>query len=116
MPDTSKDLKTMLLATAAQWCAAHRSSGTAATERVAETRFGKAVANDGNFLKRLRSGGGLSVVKLEDAARFLHDSANWPEGLVPVEACELAHRVGVSAADTDASPGKIDEFSREKAA
>ena len=108
MADATPDLKTRLLACIAMWTRAHD---------CAEGRFGKAVAGDANFARRLRGGGGLNLDTLERSTRFLHAPENWPEGLVPAEVCDLAHRVGVSGEGAALSAGKAgDVSSRERAA
>ena len=97
------DLKTRLLEGADLWCAAHGDAP--------ESRIGKAVAGDANLLKRLREGGGLNLGTLENAARFLADSANWPDGDVPEKVREFAHVTGVSVADGGASTGHAGDVS-----
>lgn len=59
--------------------------------------LGRRVVKDNRFFTDLRDGRDPGLGKVEAFARFLHDSANWPDGVVPQEVCELAHRVGVSA-------------------
>ena len=61
------------------------------------TRLGKYVVNDGGFFTRLQTQvQGTTTATLEKFAAFLTDAGNWPEGAVPKEAIELAHRVGVT--------------------
>ena len=60
-------------------------------------RLGKSVVNDGGFFTRLVTQvQGTSTATLEKFARFLGDPGNWPEGDVPQEAIDLAHRVGIN--------------------
>lgn len=69
------------------WVAAHDASFA---------RLGKSVVNDGGFFTRLETQvQGTTTATLEKFAAFLADAANWPEGAVPQEAIDLAHRVGV---------------------
>lgn len=56
------------------------------------------VANNGRALERLRDpANSVTDATLEKFAAFLGDPGNWPEGAVPQEALDLAHRVGVTA-------------------
>lgn len=60
-------------------------------------RLGKAVVNDGGFFTRLETQvQGTTTATLEKFAAFLADGGNWPEGAVPQEAIDLAHRVGIT--------------------
>ena len=97
------DLKTRLLDCADLWSAAHADAPV--------SRIGKAVAGDANLLKRLRDGGGLNLGTLENAARFLADPANWPDGDVPEMVRDFAHVTGVSVADGAASTGHAGDVS-----
>lgn len=61
------------------------------------SRLGKAVVNDGGFFTRLETQvQGTTTATLEKFAAFLTDPGNWPEGAVPQEAVDLAHRVGIT--------------------
>ena len=69
----------------------------AANEARSLARLGKTVVNDGGFFTRLESAAqGTTTATLEKFAVFLGDPGNWPEGNVPQEAVDLAHRVGIS--------------------
>lgn len=93
-------LSDLLCRVAALWVAADP------TGRATLARLGRRVVNDTSFFARLENpGASTTTTTLERFARFLHDAANWPGGVVPVEACELAHRVGVSAAPPALSAG-----------
>lgn len=60
-------------------------------------RLGKSVVNDGGFFTRLETQvQGTTTSTLEKFAAFLADPGNWPDGAVPQEAVDLAHRVGIS--------------------
>lgn len=60
-------------------------------------RLGKFVVNDGGFFTRLETQvQGTTTATLEKFAVFLNDAGNWPDGAVPKEAIDLAHRVGIS--------------------
>ena len=103
------DLISALIAVATQWGDAH---GDAPLSRLA-----KRVAGDARFFDRVaQPATSCRVDTLERFARYLHEPANWPEGLVPVEACELAHRVGVSADGAAVSAGKAGELSSQRSA
>lgn len=55
------------------------------------------VVNHGQALERLRDPSNkVTDATLEKFAAFLADAANWPEGVVPQEAIDLAHVVGVT--------------------
>lgn len=61
------------------------------------SRLGKSVVNDGGFFTRLETQvQGTTTATLEKFAAFLGDPGNWPDGAVPQEALDLAHRVGIS--------------------
>lgn len=73
------------------WAEAHEAS---------LARLGKVVVNDGGFFTRLETQvQGTTTATLEKFARFLGDPGNWPEGVVPQEAIDLAHRVGISTVE-----------------
>jgi hypothetical protein len=60
-------------------------------------RLGKSVVNDGGFFTRLETQvQGTTTATLEKFAAFLANPGNWPDGVVPQEAVDLAHRVGIS--------------------
>ena len=90
--------------TAALWVAAHDAS---------LARLGKSVVNDGGFFSRLQTQvQGVTTATLEKFAGFLADPANWPEGVVPQEAVDLAHVVGITPALAAVSSGNIAQSSR----
>lgn len=75
------------------------------------------VTNNGRSLERLRDpANSVTDATLEKFARFLVDPANWPDGSVPQEAVDLAHRVGVTPDGASLSPGIADDLSREELA
>lgn len=97
-----------LQAAADAWCSACERS---------LSRLATMVVNDGKFFDRISApGGNVTTATLERFARYLHDPANWPDGLVPEEACQLAHRVGVSGEAAAPSAGNSGEMSSEEAA
>lgn len=101
-------LDELLIACADLWATANQSS---------TATLGRRVANDNKFIAELAAGTrSPSLAKVEQFARFLHAAANWPGGLVPVEVCQLAHRVGVSANSAAPSAGKTCEGSSGVAA
>lgn len=66
-------------------------------QRASLSRLALHVVNDRGFFTRLETQvQGVTTATLEKFAAFLADPANWPEGLVPQEALDLAHVVGVS--------------------
>ncbi|MEQ5789056.1 hypothetical protein J3454_14260 [Erythrobacter sp. NFXS35] len=68
------------------------------THGAAPTRIGRVVVNDGGLVQRIaQPGASVTTATLEKFAAFLGDPGNWPEGSVPQEALDLAHRVGVTA-------------------
>lgn len=70
-------------------------------------RIGRLVVNDGGVLTRIaQPGASVTTATLERFAAFLVDAGNWPEGCVPEEAVEFAHRVGIVAHPASLSPGK----------
>lgn len=87
------DLKSRLVAVAAQWASAHGDAPL--------SRLGKRVASDATFFDRLGRGGGLNLATLERFAVFLIDPDNWPEGVVPQDAIDLADSCGVSLVADD---------------
>lgn len=104
-----EDLRSKFLAAADAWAGACGAP---------ESRLGKQVANDANFVKRARKRDVLpcTVGKLEEFAEFLADPANWPDGVVADEAKALAHVVGVSVPEGDAAEGRLSEVSPRSAA
>lgn len=63
-------------------------------------RLGKTVVNDGGFFTRLETQvQGTTTATLEKFAAYLGDPGNWPEGVVPQEAIDLAHRVGITTGE-----------------
>lgn len=81
------------------------------------SRLGKAVVNDGGFFTRLETQvQGTTTATLERFAAFLGDSANWPEGAVPQEAIDLAHRVGITPVAGALSAGHGEAISRDRSA
>jgi hypothetical protein len=86
-PTPSLSLVDHLRQAARIWVAAHDAS---------LARLGKSVVNDGGFFTRLETQvQGTTTATLEKFAAFLTDTGNWPDGAVPQEAIDLAHRVGV---------------------
>lgn len=81
-------LRDTLLLAAERWAlATGRSTGA----------LSSIVANNGRALERLRDPDtAVTDATLEKFAGYLADSANWPDGSVPKEAIDLAHRVGIS--------------------
>ncbi|KLE32438.1 hypothetical protein [Aurantiacibacter luteus] len=71
----------------------------------------RVTGGNNRFFRDLAAGSDPGVGRVERFARFLHDPANWPEGLVPEVACELAHRVGVSGAALSAATGQAVDLS-----
>lgn len=89
MDQTSRlRLRDTLLLAAERWAlATGRSTGA----------LSSVVANNGRALERLRNPStSVTDATLEKFACYLADAANWPEGAVPQEAVDLAHRVGVT--------------------
>lgn len=81
-------LTDLLCAVAAIW--AEKSDASLA-------RLGRLVKNDTSFFTRFENARvSTTTATLEAFARFLVEPANWPEGVVPQEAIDLAHRVGIS--------------------
>jgi hypothetical protein len=79
----------------------------------APTRLGRIVVNDGALLQRIEQPGvSVTTATLEKFAGFLADPANWPEGVVPQEAVDLAHVVGITPALAAVSSGNIAQSSR----
>lgn len=55
------------------------------------------VTNNGRSLERLRDPAtSVTDATIERFAVFLADVDNWPDGVIPQEALDLAHRVGIS--------------------
>jgi hypothetical protein len=60
-------------------------------------RLGRLVVNDTSFFTRFEKPGvSTTTATLEKFSAFLADAGNWPDGTVPQEAVDLAHRVGVT--------------------
>lgn len=60
-------------------------------------RLGRLVKNDTSFFTRFENARvSTTTATLEEFAAFLTDPGNWPEGAVPQEAVDLAHRVGIT--------------------
>lgn len=71
------------------------------------------VSNHAQTIDRLREPANkVTDATLEKFAAYLADPANWPEGIVPQEALDLAHVTGVTPACPVLSPGKGRENSR----
>lgn len=80
-------------------------------------RIGRVVVNDAGVLPRIsQPGASVTTATLEKFAAYLADPVNWPEGVVPQEAVDLAHVVGVTPAGAGLSPGKSAGVSRQEAA
>lgn len=112
MPESG--LVDALAAAAEQWTKAHADEAGCAAPL---SRLAKLAVGNPKFFDELpdmRRGPTTSM--LERFARFLHDSTDWPDGLVPVEVCRFAHRVGVSAEQGGSSAGKVGEVSSGVAA
>ena len=76
-------------------------------------RIGRVVANDAGVLPRIsQPGASVTTATLEKFAAYFADPANWPGGVVPQEAIELAHVTGVTPAPVVSSPGKAAPNSR----
>jgi len=70
------------------------------------------VVNHGAALDRLRDPAArVTDATLERFAAFLGAEGNWPDGAVPQEAIEFAHRVGVCPALPARATGKSGECS-----
>ena len=81
-------LTELLCAVAAIW--AEKSDASLA-------RLGRLVKNDTSFFTRFENARvSTTTATLEEFAAFLGDAGNWPDGAVPQEALDLAHRVGIS--------------------
>jgi len=89
MERSSPRLRMSLLAAAEAWAAATgRTLGALST----------VVSNYARTLERVRDPENrITDVTIERFAAYLADPDNWPGGIVPQEAIELAHRVGISA-------------------
>jgi hypothetical protein len=88
-PSTAPSLIARLHRCATLWTQAHKA---------APGRIGRLVVNDAGVLPRIaRPGASVTTATLEKFAAFLGDAGNWPDGVVPQEAIELAHVVGVSS-------------------
>ena len=60
-------------------------------------RLGRLVVNDTSFFARFDNPrASTTTATLEKFAAFLTEAGSWPDGAVPQEAIELAHRVGIS--------------------
>lgn len=81
------DLKSRLIRCAELWAAAHDGAPL--------SRLGKQVAGDANFFDRIATGGGLNLATLERFAGHLANSDNWPSGIVPQAALDLATATGL---------------------
>lgn len=104
MEPTTPTLIERLQRCAQLWTEAHRA---------APGRIGRVVANDAGVLPRIsQPGASVTTATLEKFAAYLADPANWPEGIVPQEALDLAHVTGVTPACPALSPGKSGQNSR----
>lgn len=74
-------------------------------------RIGRAAINDSSYFTRPEPAQGPTTGTLERFARFLGDTANWPDGAVPDSVLAFVHVVGVTPSADGASPGKADEIS-----
>jgi hypothetical protein len=82
--------------------------------QAAPGRIGRLVVNDAGVLPRIsQPGASVTTTTLEKFAAFLADAANWPGGVVPQEALDLAHVVGVTLPCTGLSSGNDAEVSRQ---
>lgn len=91
MTQPALPLTDLLCAAGAIW--AERSDATLA-------KLGKLVVNDTSFFARFDNPrASTTTATLEKFAAFLGDPGNWPDGAVPQEAVDLAHRVGISTAE-----------------
>lgn len=63
-------------------------------------RLGRLVKNDTRFFARFENARvSTTTATLEEFAAFLGDAGNWPDGVVPQEAVDLVHRVGVTTGE-----------------
>lgn len=69
-------------------------------------RLGRLVVNDGGYFSRIAGNPVTTTATLEKFARFLGDSANWPDGAVPEEVAAFAHVTGVTAEMEQSSTGQ----------
>lgn len=91
-----------LLGLAEIWCrAADRS----------RARLSTVVINDGKFFDKIElRGAGCTVATFEKFLSFFRDGANWPEGRIPLAACDLLDNFSNIATEAENSPGKSSDL------
>jgi hypothetical protein len=83
---------------ATAWAACHDAS---------LARLGRLVMNDNGFFSRIETNPVTTTATLERFAKFLADAANWPDGVIAVDAMVFAHVTGISPDIDHHSTGQI---------
>lgn len=73
--------------------------------------LGRLAIGDSSYFSRPEAPRGPTTGTLENFARFLGDSANWPDCLVPDDVAAFAHVVGVSPAAGAPATGQFNNLS-----